>query len=225
MVLRWVSGKNMRREVPKPKIMSLAGSYVARLHRYAEQYEIPQGATLPRWDWEWPFGESAPLWSKGEAFYSSGEMDAFRAAAWRVGEELEKVGKHSGAFGMIHCDLTLSNLLFKRNAVGAIDFDRCGLGYYLYDLARVRTSLAQHHEGSLELLWAAFIEGYERERPLPEDYQRNLASFDIMRRVAAVNTQLVFLGSSNTGARSRDPQLLSCVVCVARWLEERRKEG
>lgn len=232
MVLRWVPGKDMRGEYLRPRIMSLAGSYVAQLHRHAEEYEILQGATVPRWDWEWPFGESAPLWRKGEAYYSSSEMDAFRAAAYRCREELEALEKHSGAFGLVHHDLALSNLLFnnlglsgllfKRNQVGAVDFDRCGLGYYLSDLATVRTSLGWYHGGALEPLWAAFIKGYERERPLPEGFQQHLTTFDMMRRVAAVNTQLVLLSLGNAGARSRGPEFLAG---VARWLKERCEEG
>lgn len=181
------------RKFSNPRI-SLAGSYVAKLHRHAEGYGSPEGATFPRWDWDWSFGESANLWSEGTAFYSDSDMDAFRVAARRVREELQRLGEESEVFGVIHRDLKLENLLFDGPRVGAVDFDLCGLGYYLFDLYTMRDSLRTHHADRVEPLWAAYLAGYERERPLPRDLQRYLTTFEAMQKMAMSNRQIRLLG-------------------------------
>ncbi len=215
VLLRWVPGKHKEGKDLKPEYLSLAGSYAARLHRHAEGSEIAEGVTFPRWDWEWPFGETANLWGKDAAFYSDSDMDGFRAAAWRVREDLQRLGEGREVFGVIHRDLKLENLLFDGARVGAVDFDLSGLGYYLFDLWTVRNSLRTHHADRLETLWAAFLSGYERERPLPEDLQRYLTTFEVMQKVATVNRQFELLGHGADPAKLRSPDFLAN---MASWL-------
>jgi Ser/Thr protein kinase RdoA (MazF antagonist) len=214
-LLSWVAGKHKTSDDLELEDASLIGSYVAQLHHHAEGYEVPEGAALPRWDWRWPLGEGALLWSKGASFYSTSDMEAFRMASQRVREVLQELGEGSEVFGLIHRDLTLDNLLFDAGTVGAVDFDLCGLGYYLFDVHTVRTSLKAGYGGRLEPLWEAFVEGYQRERPLPEDLQRHLITFEVMQKVAAVNRQLALLSSGDADAHSRSPDFLAN---VASWL-------
>lgn len=216
VLLRWVPGGHKRGEDLKPEDLSLAGSYVARLHRHAEDFGIPEGATLPRWDWEWPFGETANLWDKGPTFYSDSDMDGFRAAARHVHEDLQRLGEGREVFGAIHRDLKLENLLFDGARVGAVDFDLCGLGYYIFDLWTVRNSLRTHHADRVEPLWDAFLAGYERERSLPEDLRRYLRTFEVMQKVATANRQIELLGHDNP-AGLRQPDFLAN---VASWLKD-----
>jgi Ser/Thr protein kinase RdoA (MazF antagonist) len=148
-------------------------------------------------------------------------MDAFREAARHVREELGRLGEGREAFGIIHRDPKLENLLFGGSRVGAIDFDLCGLGHYLFDLCTVRDSLKTHHADRLGPLWHAFVAGYERERPLPEGLPRHLETFDVMRKVSAVNRQLRLLGRGNDPQRLRSPRFLAN---VASWLKAQARE-
>lgn len=61
---------------------------------------------------------------------------------------------------------------------------------------------------------AAFLETYERDRPLPEDYRRYFATFAAMQRVASVNRQLELLDSED--ADRRPPRYLKDSVP---WLQ------
>ena len=217
VLLRWVPGDRKEGEELEPEHLSLAGSYVARLHLHSEGYGIPEGAAFPCWNWEWVFGERANLWGEGPAFYPESDMDAFRVAAKYVREELGRLGERRETFGVIHRDPKLENLLFDSARVGAVDFDLCGLGYYLFDLCTVRDSLKTHHADRLGPLWDAFVAGYERERHLPPDLRHHLETFEVMRKVSAVNRQLEILGRGDDPQKPRSPRFLSN---VASWLKD-----
>jgi Ser/Thr protein kinase RdoA (MazF antagonist) len=177
------------------------------LHRHCEQYGVPEGLVFPYvWDWEWIFGGKTPLRRKGENVYSRRELDIFRATAERVSQDLQELGKDSNVFGIIHRDLHLNNLLFHDGQAYAIDFEVCGWGYYLFDVAVTLSSL----EGHGAPLQAAFLEGYQRERPLPEShFSRYLETFMVMRLVQRVNMVLRW---KDPAQRRWGPRLLSSSV-------------
>ncbi len=194
VLLRWLPGQRKKAGL-SPADLSLVGSYMARLHQHSEQYAVPEGFVRPRaWDWDWVFGEAVPLWTEGKSVYSRSELDVFRAAAGRVRRDLQELDKSSDVFGIIHRDLHLDNFLFQDGEVYAIDFENCGWGYYLFDLAVTLSSLEiwslEGYGVSCTPLQAALLESYQRERPLPEGYQRHLQTFMAMRLARWVNVTL-----------------------------------
>lgn len=212
VLLRWVPGAQKGRDSLGSADLSLVGSLVASLHRHAERYHVSQGATLPRWDWELAFGESAPLWSIGEAFYSMSELEVYNAASQRVRRDLRELGESSDVFGLVHNDLRLSNLTFHKGRAGVIDFDACGLGYYLYDLAGLWMSLRESQERHPIPSLGPLLEGYESERSLPKDYQRYMKTFTVMRRVVGVNRELRLSSLDTVAGRYVGPRFLSSAV-------------
>ncbi len=226
VLLRWVPGTHKRDEL-SPANVSVVGSYVAGLHNHAQRYALPEPSALPRYDWQWPFGGSVPLWRWGEQFYSAKEMAVFEAAAQRVDEDLQQLGYGRDAFGPIHRDLQLSNIVFDGERVSAIDFDSCGLGHYLLDLAvllhvlRVNIPRVQRPDRFWRMR-EALLEGYERERPLPEGYQRHLMTFHAMRHVARVNREFRALGSEANRHLARGDRLLRTAVT---WLQSNYLEN
>lgn len=210
VLLRWVPGRHKRD--PRPEDLAAIGCFVAKMHRHADRYPAPGGASLPRWGWDWAFGEAASLWSTGGRFYSAAEMEVFRATARRAGESLRELGEDGAAFGLIHRDLKPDNLVFHDGEVGAIDFDLWGRGHYLLDLAVMLESLKVHHRDNYEPLRTAFLEGYERERSLPAGYPRHLRTFTAMLTTASVNRTLELLGSRATAHQARGPRFPSNAV-------------
>jgi Ser/Thr protein kinase RdoA (MazF antagonist) len=209
VLLRWLPGGRKKADMNRANL-SLAGSQVARLHRHCEQYGVPEGLVFPHeWGWDWVFGEAAPLWSKGESVYSPNEMDVFRATAERIRKDLQDLGAGSDVFGIIHRDLHPNNLLFHDGKAYVIDFEVCGWGYYLFDMAVALSSLENRAP-----LQAAFIEGYRRERPLPESHWSYLQTFVAMRLVQRVNMVLRW---EDPAQRQWGPSVLSN---SAKWLEE-----
>jgi len=70
-----------------------------------------------------------------EALVSSDDAGLLDAALELVRATTRKLAAGSGSFGLIHDDLHYENVLFHRGAAQAIDFDDCGWGFHLYDLA------------------------------------------------------------------------------------------
>lgn len=202
-LLRWLPGSSkIATGALSSEDLILAGSCIARLHRGCERYSVPKGLTFPYvWDWEWVFGEEAPLWNEGRNVYSGSELNVFRTVAERVQRDLQELGKDSNVFGVIHRDLHLNNFLFHEGEAYVIDFEACGWGYYLFDLSVTLSSL----EGHGSSLQAALIEGYQREFPLPEGYWRYLETFMAMRIVQRVN---LALGWQNPTRREWGPRVL-----------------
>jgi Ser/Thr protein kinase RdoA (MazF antagonist) len=222
VLLRWLPG-GFKRDDLTPTNLSVAGSQVARLHRYSEQYGVPEGATFPYvWDWEWIFGEEVPLWSKGESVYSKRELDVFRATAERVRQDLQELGKNGDVYGIIHRDLHVKNFLFHEGEVYVLDFEKCGWGYYLFDLT-VTLSVMESHKKNRAPRQAAFIEGYQRERPLPEDHWRCLETFMAMRVVQRVN--MVLSWKTPTWRAWGPSALPGSVEGLKEFLASKRKAG
>jgi Ser/Thr protein kinase RdoA (MazF antagonist) len=83
------------------------------------------------------------------------------------------------AAGLVHGDLHPENVLFRGGAAGAIDFDDCGWGFLLYDLAVTSFELTGHARESR--LREALLDEYARLRPLPPRVEEHLAAFRGLR--------------------------------------------
>lgn len=98
----------------------------------------------------------------------------------------------------------LNNFLFHEGKAYVIDFEVRGWGYYLFDLSVTLSSLEGCVEHSAPMQ-AALVEGYQRERPLPEGLWRYLETFMAMRVVRRVN---MALGREDPTRREWGPRFL-----------------
>ena len=48
---------------------------------------------------------------------------------------MQRLGQGPNVFGLIHADAHLDNVLFDGQQARLIDFDDCGFGYRIYDVA------------------------------------------------------------------------------------------
>lgn len=90
-----------------------------------------------------------------------------------------QIGQTPGTFGLIHADLHQENYFFHRGQVRAIDFDDCGYGHYLYDIA-VTLSEVNWRKNTPELR-KGFLKGYRSLRDLSSEHEGYLDTFITFR--------------------------------------------
>ncbi|WP_018348374.1 phosphotransferase enzyme family protein [Longispora albida] len=168
-LLGWQEGR-MRAANPRPVHFRRLGGVLARLHEHASGWVPPQGFTRMRWDWETFFGDTMEYGGVSAAgcwdLLPAAVRTQFSEVASRMRAVMASLGSAPGAFGLIHADLHLENALFDGDVVRLIDFDDCGFGYWLYDLA---VPLWEYRDRpDYEELRAALIEGYSQRREPPD---------------------------------------------------------
>ncbi|GAA3545680.1 phosphotransferase [Kribbella ginsengisoli] len=168
-VLGWQGGR-IRSAHPKAVHFRRLGGVLARLHEHASGWTPPKGFTRMRWDWESFFGNTmeyggvsaADCWDLLPAQVNA----QFDEVARRMQAVMKELGQRADAFGLIHADLHLDNALFDGETVRIIDFDDCGFGHWLYDLAVPLWD--NHHRDDYPEYRAALIDGYAHHRELPD---------------------------------------------------------
>ncbi|MDQ2712288.1 MAG: phosphotransferase [Acidobacteriota bacterium] len=156
VVFRWMLG-----EPPKaglaPKLMERMGAFTAEMHRCSERFAPDADFVRPRWDWERLFGAPSILRDENVmTTLTSQQREVLHAAGEQIRRALSCRGKQALCLGHIHADLHSDNILINDSAVGVIDFDDCGFGYYLFDIAcvldsfqrRVFVDQAEYREGA-----------------------------------------------------------------------------
>jgi len=133
-VLRWMDGR-IYEDSARPVHLRRLGAAMALLHTQADAWTPPSDFVRIRWDHETFFGDGMVY----------GELPA--ADCWRllpapvrarfdtVAERMAKVMGVGDDVGLIHADLHPGNALFDGGQVKLIDFDDCGTGPRLYELA------------------------------------------------------------------------------------------
>jgi Ser/Thr protein kinase RdoA (MazF antagonist) len=184
-VLRWMDGR-VHSAAPRPVHLRRLGSVMARLHNHAAQWALPPGFARIRWDWETFFGDTmvygginaADVWD-----LIPGDLRRqFDQVAANLARVMTQLGGGADQAGLIHADLHLDNALFWHDEVRIIDFDDCGFGYWLYDIAVSLWEL--RHRDDYEQFRTALIEGYTQHRPLPPGGLAHLDDFIAARDVA-----------------------------------------
>ena len=184
-VLRWMDGR-VHSAAPRPVHLRRLGSVMARLHNHAGHWRVPPGFVRIRWDWETFFGDTMVYGGIGAAdvwdLLPDDLRRRFARVAWGMRRVMTRLGEDGGVFGLIHADLHLDNALFWRDEVKVIDFDDCGFGYWLYDIAVSLWELRDRND--YEDFRSALIDGYTRHRPLPPGGLAHLDDFIAIREVA-----------------------------------------
>ncbi len=190
VLFRWVEGRFLYRGLT-PAHLAEAGELMARLHGHAARWKRPPEFTRHRVDnldamqrGHNDGFDPAAARRVAESAASALTAEAGRvvaAAISRIWATLQSLGEGTEVFGLIHADLHHRNVLFSKEGAGAIDFDDCGYGHWLYDLA-VPLKVLQEHPAYAGLR-QGLLGGYRRHRPLPPDQEAHLESFIALRTV------------------------------------------
>jgi Ser/Thr protein kinase RdoA (MazF antagonist) len=130
-VLSWVDGMILPQDKRTDVHFRQLGLILAKLHQHSRLWTPPTYFKRPRLDVN--SITTHPGWRNLEAPV----RDDLETARQLVAETESSLKQSPAAFGLIHSDLSFGNVLFNQTSAIPIDFEDCGFGYYLYDIAVV----------------------------------------------------------------------------------------
>lgn len=158
------------------------GETTAYLHRQTEIWNRAEKLDRITWDCDTIIGEKA-VWGDWRAFpgMTEEQEQLFSEVSKIIKARLERYPKTESNFGLIHADLRLANLLLEGNQIKVIDFDDCGFGYHLHDLAGAISFIEE--KSFTPSLVNAWLEGYKKVLPFTDTDFEEIDTFIMMRRL------------------------------------------
>jgi Ser/Thr protein kinase RdoA (MazF antagonist) len=187
----WTDGEVLRDVLDRDSPVAAAehfrrlGETVAALHAQAADWTPPLNFTRHSLDAEGLVG-AAPLWGpfwKSPAL-SSTERALLRNARQRLAAALERLGRGSDTFGLIHADLHPGNVLTKDGVQTVIDFDDAAFGWRAFDIA---VAVGRHwREADFDGILAAFLKGYAAVRLPDRNTETLVPMFCLIRALSVI---------------------------------------
>jgi Ser/Thr protein kinase RdoA (MazF antagonist) len=181
VLFHWVDGAEPTADVD-PSAFKRLGAITAKLHQHSQEWQRPADFRRIVWDHQGMVGPQGHWGSwRDAANLSSSAFGLIEDALQRVGHELASYGQGDKRYGLIHADLRLTNLLIDQERTHVIDFDDCGFGWYMHDLAAA-LSFYEHHERLNDWIenWLA---GYATVARLDARDIAMIPTFIIQRRI------------------------------------------
>ncbi|MCA9913978.1 MAG: phosphotransferase [Anaerolineae bacterium] len=165
-LLPYIGGEQLPRQ-PSAEQIRQYGEAIARIHLAADHYAGPLKRPVYQTNrllWE-------PFETIKESLRDRVNLRALRNIAEKIAQGLQQIPTKRPWFGMIHGDVVPSNALLKSDgSLTVIDFDLCGYGWRMYDVA---TFLNEAHYWRMgDQAEAAFLQGYESVFPIPQEQKQ-----------------------------------------------------
>ncbi|MBT2291389.1 phosphotransferase [Paenibacillus albidus] len=171
-IMRWVEGEHAGGQLTDNCIFRM-GVLMGRIHQVAGRFSPPPAFNRPVWGADSFSSKMAQLERSYTCFLSDKAWQLYQAAANKILSQLVLMDPNDNSYGLIHADLHMGNYVFNEELPYAIDFGRCGYGYFLYDLASTILGLKPEDRRT-------FIQGYESVKTLQSDFTRYLECFFVM---------------------------------------------
>ena len=173
----WILGEELEDEPTDEQLYAL-GAAMATMHLVAPGFALPEGSVLPTFD--------DPLW-RTEDFLLSEKSVLDAEAKELITQALSAIKSGVAKYyvnatpRIIHADMHGGNVLWHEGSLSVIDFDDCGLGLPLQDLATALYYLDTPEQD------AAFRRGYESMAPIPECSDKEMKMLFLQRRIVLLN--------------------------------------
>ncbi|MDC7125567.1 MAG: phosphotransferase [Spirochaetales bacterium] len=172
------------------------GEIAAKIRCQSEEWTLPSYYERMSWDFDGTFGEE---WNnfygesyRAEDWFSARDIKILDQSVELMKTRLEAYGKDPSRYGMIHSDLRTSNLLCSEEGVAAIDFDDCGQGWYMYEIAGIVALI--EHRADLDEIVDEIITGYESIKSISNEDKEEIGTFIMMRRLGMLESILCRIG-------------------------------
>lgn len=158
------------------------GAITARLHAHARHWTPPQSYTRKTWNFNTTIGE-APHWGhwQDSPGLKSADHSVLTDTVALIKTKLDNYGESAERYGLIHADLRLANLLVDEDQLAVIDFDDCGLGWYVYDFAAAISFMEE--DPQVPDLLQAWVSGYREVAELSLEDEALIPTFIMLRRL------------------------------------------
>jgi len=186
VVFHWLPGVHLADDDITPDHMAAMARATARLHAFAAAYRPPPGFVRPVYDESWFFETES--WQATPAFVD--RLDPAHATFLQesgdaIRTRLGTVPRSPDSFGLIHYDLHPGNFLFDGPQARMLDFDECGFGFFLFDLAHLLFEFIEHPRAP-DFRRAA-LEMYAQTRNISAVPDADLNLFLALQGIAYVN--------------------------------------
>ncbi len=158
-LMHWLVGRRLKQGLSITQFKSW-GQLVARMHKFSQKWKPPADFIRPTWDWDAQLGGSEFKQPLEEIIASMPEsiQAPYQEISDQARELMRSLGTDSDAFGIIHSDMYKENILFARGEARPIDFEDCGFGYWIWDIAVALSEWAW--KPGWEMFRDSFLEGY-----------------------------------------------------------------
>ncbi|MFT8703865.1 phosphotransferase enzyme family protein [Bifidobacterium aquikefiricola] len=169
------------------------------------------------WNWSATFGEQwnnyygSHYWDI-DSTLSRHDIEAIDRCRDLMKQRLEAFGTSPERYGLIHSDLRPANLLDDDGDLAVLDFDDCGMGWYMTDIAGIVGFM--EHRPDLPAVLNAIVRGYRTVFPLDEQEEREIPTFIMIRRIGLFESLLYHMTNADPGsneATSITPELVAFV--------------
>ena len=199
VLFRWMEGEPVWNSYGPDQARTI-GTLMARLHIHGREWSKPTGFRRHRLDehgiyapkTDWPLAEPHRFLTEERREFVNRIAEESRSA-------MRALGTGSDVYGLMHADLHQGNVLVDGDAYKIIDFDDCGTGHYVYDIAAAIAFRVENED--FTAVRDALYEGYETVAPLPPGTRELLPTFLRMRFYALIRWMI---DRSHTNAKMRD---------------------
>lgn len=195
VLFQWIEG-DMPTATMDPRAFRQLGEVTARLHRHSRQWHKPTDFDRIIWNHDTMVGPCAHWghWRAAPGLHHEGAQ-LMDAALARIDKKLRAYGKTAHRFGLIHADLRLTNLLLHKDGTRVIDFDDCGMGWFVHDIAAAFSF--EEHCPQAPLWLDNWIQGYEQSGHL-DDHDVEMIPHMIMQRRIQMTAWMATHASTET---------------------------
>ncbi|CAM3717662.1 serine/threonine protein kinase [Vibrio aerogenes CECT 7868] len=181
VLFHWIDGDMPTSEV-NPESFQQLGAITAHLHQQSRQWDKPDYFDRLLWNFQTMVTDQSH-WGRWQDAPNLRQADhpIIEESLQQVYTALHDYGQDANRFGLIHADLRLTNLLLHEGETRVIDFDDCGMGWYMHDLAAAISF--NEHLPNAQAWVENWITGYERIGHLTQADIDIIPAMIIQRRI------------------------------------------
>lgn len=177
VVYSWVEGEELGDEPTDEQLFAL-GAAMAQMHLATQDFVLPPGCQLPQLgDFFW--GTDDMLFSETSEL-DQGTQETLQLGVNAINEIVEELYRNASPI-VIHADLHGWNVMWNEGVLTVFDFDDCGMGLPVQDLATALYYLDTPDQDE------ALKRGYLSVAPLPDVSERELDALLLHRRILLLN--------------------------------------